>query len=54
MLEVQNIVALLILAAAVFYGAMLLWKKTRAFSTKNGCADDCGCSTKTKTSKIAH
>jgi hypothetical protein len=54
MFELQNIIALLILGAAVFYAGTVLWKKTRAFSVKGGCADDCGCSSKSKTPKIAH
>lgn len=54
MLELQNIIAVLILLGAVSYAATMIWKKTRAFSRKPGCADDCGCSTKSKTPKIAH
>ncbi|MEP7147626.1 MAG: FeoB-associated Cys-rich membrane protein [Acidobacteriota bacterium] len=54
MLELQNIIALLVLGAAVFYAGTMLWKKGRAFSAKSGCADDCGCSSKSKTPKIAH
>ena len=54
MLELQNIIAVLILFAALAYAATIFWKKTRAFSAKPGCADDCGCSSKSKTPKIAH
>jgi hypothetical protein len=54
MLEMQNIIALLILGGAVFYVGSVLWKRTQSFSGKAGCADDCGCSIKTKISKIAH
>ena len=54
MLELQNIIAVLILVGALVYAATMLWKKTRSFSAKTGCADDCGCSSKSKTPKIAH
>ncbi|MEO8042360.1 MAG: FeoB-associated Cys-rich membrane protein [Acidobacteriota bacterium] len=54
MFEFQNIIAMLILVAALAYAGTMLWKKTRAFSGKAGCADDCGCSSKSKTPKIVH
>jgi hypothetical protein len=54
MFELQNIIAVLILVGAVAYAATIVWKKTRAFSGKAGCADDCGCSSKSKAAKIAH
>jgi hypothetical protein len=54
MLELQNIIAVLILVGAFVYAAMVVWKKTRAFSGKPGCADDCGCSSKSKAPKIVH
>ena len=54
MLEIQNIIAVLLLMGAFVYAGMMLWKKTGAFSAKADCADDCGCSSKTKISKIAH
>jgi hypothetical protein len=54
MLELQNIIAALILVGAFVYAATIIWKKTRAFSGKAGCVDDCGCSSKSKSPKIAH
>ena len=54
MLDLQNIIAILILGGALAYAAVMFWKKTRSFSKKGACADDCGCSSKTKTPKTAH
>jgi hypothetical protein len=54
MLELQNILAALLLGGALTYAATMLWQKMRAFSRKADCADDCGCSSKTKTPKPVH
>ena len=55
MLDVQTIVALILVAGAVAFAGTAFWKKTRSFSAKNAaCADDCGCGSKSKTPKIAH
>jgi len=54
MLEIQNIIAAILLAGAFAYAGTMLWKKARAFSNKGNCGDDCSCSAKTKISKIAH
>ena len=54
MLDIQSIIAALLLVGAFAYAATMLWKKTRAFSMKADCGGECGCSSKTKISKIAH
>ena len=54
MLDLQNIIAALVLVGAFAYAGMMFWKKTRSFSRKADCADDCGCSSKTKNPKAAH
>lgn len=43
-MTLQTIIVLVIIAAAVVYAGSTLYKKRRAFSTKAGCGDDCGCS----------
>jgi hypothetical protein len=48
-MTVQNIIAALIVIAALAYVGSMLLRKARAFKPKAGCADDCGCSAKTKT-----
>jgi hypothetical protein len=54
MLDIQSFIVALLLVGAFGYAGTLLWKKMRAFSAKSDCGDDCGCSAKTKISKIAH
>ena len=54
-MDVQYIIVALIILAALGYAAWMFIGKTKAFSKKNGCADDCGCSSKTtSTPKIAN
>ena len=55
MFDIQYIVVALIVFGAIGYAALVFIKKSRGFSTKTKCADDCGCSSsKSKTPKIAH
>jgi hypothetical protein len=54
MLDLQSIIAGFIILAALLYAASILLRKTKAFSRKADCADDCGCSSKSKTPKPAH
>lgn len=44
----QEIIAIAVIGAAFIYVASMIFKKTRSFSSKFGCANDCGCSAKTK------
>ncbi len=43
-MDIQLLIVIAIVAAAVAYGALILFRKRRSFSTKGGCASDCGCS----------
>lgn len=45
-MNIQNIIAALIILGAVAYVANILLKKKRSFSPKSGCANDCGCGSK--------
>jgi hypothetical protein len=54
MFDLQSIVAALLIIGALSYAAVVFSRKTRAFSRKGACADDCGCSSKSKTPKTAH
>ena len=54
MFDLQTTIAALLIIGALAYAAVVFSRKTRAFSPKGGCADDCGCSSKSKTPKIAH
>ena len=54
MFDLQSIIAALLIIGALAYAGIILSRKTRAFSRKGACADDCGCSSKSKTPKIAH
>jgi hypothetical protein len=42
-MNLQAIIVIGLILAAVLYAASTLYKKRRAFSTKAGCAEDCGC-----------
>lgn len=44
----QEIIVFAFILAAASYVAFMIYKKTRSFSGKAGCAADCGCSAKTK------
>jgi hypothetical protein len=54
MFEVQNIIVAIILIGAFAYAGAMFLRKARGFSKKSACADDCGCSSKSKTIKTAH
>ena len=53
-MELQYLFVALIILTAVAYALWMFAGKTKAFSKKPGCADDCGCSSKTNTPKIAN
>ena len=53
-MDVQAVIVIGIVAIAVIYAAVAVLRKTKAFSSKGECAEDCGCSSKTKTPKAAH
>jgi len=42
-MNIQLIIVIAIIVAAVLYGARLVLKRTRSFSIKKSCGDDCGC-----------
>lgn len=42
-MSIQGIIVTIMVAAAILYAAIVLVRKRRAFSTKHGCDDDCGC-----------
>lgn len=44
----QEIIVLTFVFIAGIYVASMIFKKTRSYSSKAGCANDCGCSSKTK------
>jgi hypothetical protein len=54
MFDLQTIIVMIAIASAGVYAASIFVRKSKAFSTKNDCADDCGCSSKSKTPKSAH
>ena len=54
MMDIQTIIAGLIILIAVTYAATVLRRKTRAFAPRSTCVDDCGCSAKSKTAKVVH
>jgi hypothetical protein len=47
-MNIQEIIVLVFVFAAAIYVASMIYKKTRSFSSKSGCSNDCGCSAKTK------
>jgi hypothetical protein len=47
-MELQGIIVGIVLVAAAFFAATAFIRKSRSFSTKGDCDDDCGCSSKTK------
>jgi hypothetical protein len=56
MIDLQTLVAAVVVGGAFVYAAFVFLHKSKAFSAKNDCADDCGCgcSAKSKTSKARH
>jgi hypothetical protein len=53
-MDFQYIIVAFIILSALGYATWMFIGKTKAFSKKPGCADDCGCSSKTTTPKIAN
>ena len=53
-MDIQVIIVVAIIAVAVLYTAMTFLRKTKAFSPKASCDEDCGCGSKDKTPKAAH
>ena len=53
-MDLQAVIVIGIVTLAVIYAAITFLRKTKAFSPKRECAEDCGCSSKTKTPKAAH
>jgi len=47
-MNTQNIIAAIIILAALAYVGMQVWRKVQSFSTKKSCGSDCGCGVKTK------
>lgn len=54
MFDLQFLIVALLIAGAATYAAWTFMRKSRSFSKKSDCADDCGCSSKSKTPKAAH
>lgn len=44
----QEIIVLAFIGAAVAYVSSMIYMKTRSFSSKAGCANDCDCSANKK------
>ena len=43
-MTLQFVIVMVLIAAAIAYAGVTLFNKRRSFSSKQGCADDCGCS----------
>ena len=54
MLDLQTLIVVFAVAAAGVYAAMVFIRKSKSFSSKAECSDDCGCSSKAKSPKAAH
>lgn len=54
MFDLQTIVAAVVIGGAFVYASLMFFRKSKAFSTKSDCGDDCGCSSKSKVSKVLH
>ena len=54
MFDLQFLMVAFLIAGAVTYAAVTFVRKSSMFSKKSNCADDCGCSSKSKTPKAAH
>jgi hypothetical protein len=53
-MDYQAVIVVAIIAVAFLYVAMTFLRKTKAFSPKATCDEDCGCGSKDKTPKAAH
>ena len=47
-MDIQTVIVVLIVAAALAYAASAVVKKVNAFRPKAGCGDDCGCGSTSK------
>jgi len=47
-MNIQYIIVIAIILAAVVYAGVQFRKRSRAFSLKKSCGDDCGCGTSSK------
>ncbi|MDQ2745794.1 MAG: FeoB-associated Cys-rich membrane protein [Acidobacteriota bacterium] len=43
-MNIQSLIVAVIVIAALAYVGQIIWRKARSFSSKSGCASDCGCS----------
>ena len=53
-MEIQVFLVVAIVAVALLYVTLTFLRKTKAFSPKASCAEDCGCGSKDNTPKAAH
>ncbi len=53
-MDVQNIIAALLVLAAFAYAASSLIRKGKMFSKRSACSDGCGCASKSKTPDPIH
>jgi len=42
-MNIQEMIVLALVGAAILYVASMIYTRTRSFSIKAGCSDDCGC-----------
>jgi len=47
-MDFQSIIVAVVILAALFYVGQMIWRKTKAFSSKSSCGADCGCVSETK------
>ena len=47
-MNIQSIIVVVIVAAALAYVGQIIWRKTKSFTSKSGCGADCGCSSGNK------
>jgi hypothetical protein len=47
-MDIQSVITVVILIAAVLAAVVFAFRKVRSFQPGPGCADDCGCSSKSK------
>jgi hypothetical protein len=50
----QSLIVMIVVGVAIIYAASVFLRKSKAFSSKNDCADDCGCGSRSKTTKAVH
>ncbi|HVF31213.1 MAG TPA: FeoB-associated Cys-rich membrane protein [Pyrinomonadaceae bacterium] len=53
-MDIQLIIVGIVILAAAAYATSMFTRKSRSMVSKSACADDCGCSTRTKTPKTAN